>query len=227
MGVNKYAVIGLGQFGMAIARTLSERGAEVLAIDIDSKRTDIIKDQVAYAVTLDCTDNKSLEAQNLGEMDAAVVAIGENFEALILTSVYLKELKIGRIIARANGPRQRKILNQIGIHEILSPEDEVGISVAERLINPSILSSLQLQNDYEIVEVSAPSSLLGRTLEEIGLRRKYQLTVVTIKRQFEMDADSSQEQVLGVPNPETIIQRGDSLIVFGKSSAIAKFIDIN
>jgi len=232
MSVNKYAVIGLGQFGTAIARTLAERGSEVLAIDINPKKTNAIKDEVAYAVSLDCTDLRALEDQGIDEMEAVVVAIGENFEALLLTTVFLLEMDVKRVIARADGLQQRMILEKIGVKEILSPEDEVGISVAERLMNPSILSSLQLRDDYEIVEVKAPPRILGHALEEIDLRQRYGLTVVTIKRQFNVGEKENGEikykhTVLGVPSPATIIQKGDALIVFGLSKDIKKFTDLH
>ena len=133
MSANKFAVIGLGQFGTAIARTLSERGAEVLAIDNSLEKIEAIKDDVAYAVQLDATDKKALLAQNIKDVDAAVVAIGENFEGLMLCSFILIDLKIKRIIARAMGPSQRQILEKMGIKEILSPEDEVGANITETL----------------------------------------------------------------------------------------------
>src|SRR5437773_2752568 len=141
---SKFAVIGLGRFGTAIAQTLSQRGAEVLAIDNSEEKTEEIKDDVAYAVTLDSTELKALKSQNIQNMDAVVVAIGENFEALLLTTVLLMELNVKRIIARASGKHQRMILEKLGIEEILSPENEVGIAVAERLLNPTIVTSLQL-----------------------------------------------------------------------------------
>ena len=225
---NKYAVIGLGQFGSAIARTLTERGSEVLAIDIDSKKIDNIKGVVRKAIQLNTTNFHALESQNIEDFEAIVVAIGKDFEALLLTAVHLKELGVNRIIVRANGPQQRMILEQIGFNEILSPEQEVGISVAERLLNPSILSSLQLRDEYEIVEIKAPNRILGRSLQELSLRERFKLTVVTIKREYKNGVKENGEQkfekhVLGVPSPSTIIQNGDTLIVFGKSSDIEQF----
>ncbi|MDR9397625.1 TrkA family potassium uptake protein [Salibacter sp.] len=226
----RFAVIGLGQFGTAIAKKLSERGAEVLAIDNNEMNIQNIKDEVAYAVTLDSTDKKALITQGIKDMDAVVVAIGENFEALLLTTVYLNELNVERIIARANGPQQRMILEKMGVDEILSPEDEVGTVVAERLINPNILSFLQLPDDYEVVEIKAPKGIIGKTLDEVGLRDKYKLTVVTIKRLFEEEKNGEkvmQEHVLGVPASNTSIQKSDTLMVFGRVRDIEKFIDIN
>lgn len=228
---SKYAVIGLGQFGMAIAEKLSARGAEVLAIDNNEQHIMAVKDHVAYAVTLDSTDKKALDTQGLQDMDAAVVAIGENFEALLLTVVYLKEIGVARIIARAHGPQQRMILEKIGIEEILSPEDEVGTAVAERLINPNILTFMELPDDYEIVEIKAPEGSWGRTLDHIGLRDKYKLTVITIKRAFSernnKGEDILAQHVLGVPSSNTEIQENDTLMVFGQIKHIEKFCDIN
>ena len=226
----KYAVIGLGQFGTAIARKLSERGAEVLAIDNNQQHIEKIKDEVAYAVTLDSTDKKALISQGIKDMEAVVVAIGENFEALLLTVVYLNELGIKRVIARANSPQQRMILEQMGVSEFLSPEDEVGTVVAERLINPNILSFLQLPDDYEIVEIKAPKGIVGRTLDNIGLRDKYKLTVITIKREFDEEKNGEMckaQHVLGVPSSSTVIQESDTLMAFGRIKDIEKFIDIN
>jgi trk system potassium uptake protein TrkA len=228
--INKYAVIGLGQFGTAIARKLSERGAQVLALDNDSGHIDRIKDDVAYAVQLDSTDKKALLSQGVQDMDAVVVAIGENFEALLLTVAYLNELGVGRIIARANSPQQRMILEKMGLTEILSPEDEVGTVVAERLINPNILSFLQLPDDYEIVEVKAPKGILGRTIDEIGLRDKYKLTVITIKREFDEEEDGKivkKCHVLGVPSSNTQVELTDTLMIFGRVRDIERFMDIN
>lgn len=228
--INKYAVIGLGQFGTAIARKLSERGAQVLALDNDSGHIDRIKDDVAYAVQLDSTDKKALLSQGVQDMDAVVVAIGENFEALLLTVTYLNELGVNRIIARANSPQQRMILEKMGLTEILSPEDEVGTVVAERLINPNILSFLQLPDDYEIVEVKAPKGILGRTIDEIGLRDKYKLTVITIKREFDEEEDGKivkKCHVLGVPSSNTNVEPTDTLMIFGRVRDIERFMDIN
>src|SRR5688572_4941274 len=130
MSQYKFAVIGLGQFGNAIARTLALRGAEVLAIDSSEEHIDDIKDDVSYAVCMDATDIKALRAQNVQDMDAVVVAIGEDFEALMLCVVQLMELNVTRLMARANGKHQQLILEKIGVKEILSQENDMGLAVS-------------------------------------------------------------------------------------------------
>ncbi len=226
----KFSVIGMGKYGRSIAQILSDRGAEVIAIDNREELIEEVEDVVALAVTMDATDGKALESQNIHESDAVVVAIGANFEALLLCCVQLKELGVKRIIARSNDENQKKILQKIGIEEILEPEKEIGVLVAEQLINPSIVSFLQLPDDYEVAEIKPPKDIELRTVEEIGLRSKYRLNLITIKRCFEEDNGDSVEvvqHILGVPTSNTIIQHTDTLIVFGTSRDIKRFIEIN
>jgi len=227
---NKFAVIGVGRFGSAIARTLAQRGAEVIAIDSTIEKIENIQDDVAYAVSLDATDKKALMSQNIQDVDAVVVSIGEDFEAMILCCVMLMELKVKRIIARASGYHQRIILEKIGITEILSPEDEFGIAVAEKVLNPSIVSYLQLPDQYEIVEIKTPKGIANRTIEEIGLRNKYKLNLITLKREFDEIKDgviNKTKHILGVPNSSTVLYLTDTIVVFGKVSDIERFIEIN
>lgn len=227
---NKFAVIGVGRYGSSIARRLAQKGAEVYCFDQDEEKIDNVKDDVAYAATLDSTDDKALVTQNISDVDGVVVAIGENFEATILTCAHLIDLGIKRVIARAHGPQQKMILEKIGVKEILLPEEEVAFVVAERLLNPSILSFLQLPDDYEIAEIRAPKNIVNRTLNDIGLRDKYRLTLITIKRSFDGKDGADvvkEDHILGVPKSESVVYDTDTLIIFGTSHDVARFIDIN
>lgn len=228
--MNKFAVVGMGQFGIAIAQSLASRGAEVLAIDNKPERTEYIKDEVAHAVTLDATDLKALQAQNIQDVDAVIVAIGEDFESLLMSTVQLMELEVGRIIARAANAQQRMILQKLGIKEILSPEEEVGKNLAETLLNPSIHSFLPLPDGYKIVEVNTPKRVTGRSIADIDLRKKYNLNLITIKRMFEEVQDGKkvkQEHIIGVPRADTILYEEDIIILLGKAKDVERFIQLN
>ena len=230
MNYSKFAVIGVGRYGSTIARRLAEKGAQVFAFDPDEEKIEGIKDDVAFAVTLDATDMRALRSQNIDEMDAAVVAIGENFEATILTCVHLLDIGVKRVIARASGEHQRLILQKVGITEILTPEDEVAFVVREKLINPSIVSFLQLPDDYEIAELIAPKGTVGRTIDGIQFRNKYELTLITIKREYTVQrsgGEHTEQHVIGVPKSDTVIMERDTLVVFGTSKSVQRFIDIN
>ena len=227
---SKFSVIGLGKYGKGIARILATRNAEVIAVDVDENKIDDIQEDVAMAVAMDATDIKALQAQNIQDVDAVVVAIGANFEALLLCCFQLQELGTKRIIARANDEMQKSILLKMGITEILEPDKEIGVLVAEQLINPNIVSFLQLPDDYEVAEIKPPKDIANRSIEEIGLRNKYRLNLITIKRAYEIeekDAIRREEHILGVPDSETIIRETDTIIVFGTTADIKKFIDVN
>jgi len=219
---DKFAVIGLGQFGTAIAKKLAEKGAEILAIDSDPDKVESIRDYVTYGVTLDATSRPALESQNIADMDAVVVSIGQNFECTMLTVVQLQSLGVKRLMARAQGETQRRILTKLGVEEILSPEEEVGKNVAERLLTPGMLMAVQLPDNYEIVEVEAPKSTVGRSLEDIGLTKKYKLSLITLLRKTNGD-----HHILGVPEDDTVVEPNDLMVVFGTTKDVERFIHIN
>ena len=227
---NQFVVIGIGQFGEAIALSLSKKGAEVMAIDKSQEKVDFIANDVAYAVALDSTDKKALIAQNIQNYDAVVIAIGEDFEELLLTAVNLIELNVKRIIVRAKGKVNRLILSKLGLTEIFSPEYEVGQVVAERLLNPSIVNFLDLPDGYVITEIKAPKSIVGQTLESIRLREAYNINLVTIKKEVEeMQGNQKvmRQHIKGVPQPDMVINKNDYIVVFGTNKDITKFLEIN
>jgi len=227
---DKFAVIGMGQFGYRVAKQLTMKGAEVLAIDRDLDRIEAIKDEVTYAVALDSTDIKALQSQNLRELDAVLVAIGENIEGLLLTVVLLLELDVKRIVARAMTPQQRIILEKLGVQEILSPEDEVGMMVAEMLINPTMKAFLPLPDDFEIAEIETPRKVARKKLEDIDLEEVYNLRLITLKRYFEELQQGKEvmvEHLVININHDTVIEPSDKLILLGKSYDVQRFIELN
>jgi len=230
MNPSKFAIIGLGHFGYAVAKNLALRGAEVLAIDKNIERVELIKDDVAYAVALDSTDPKALTSQNIGDMDAVMVAIGENIEGLLLTTVLLLELKVKRIIARAVSEQQRIILQKLGVKEILSPEEEVGVIVSERLMNPSMNSFMSLPDNYQIVEIRLPKRIARKTIEEVAFVENFQLDLIAIRRHYEEFIDSKKvtiQHLIKQPNTDIILEATDVLVVLGKEYDVDKFMEVN
>ena len=229
---NRIAVIGLGRFGTSVARRLAEKGAEVIAIDISEDKVEGIKDDVAHAISMDATDIKTLKSQHIHEVDAAVVSIGRNFESSVLCTVNLFELNIKRVIARAMTDTQKIILEKIGVKDVVSPEIEKGITLADKLLNPGILTYLPLPDEYEIVEVTTPTKIQDRSIEELNLRKRYNLNLITIMRgtkeiKKSNGAESIKQHILGIPGPETILQEHDVLVLMGKEKDVKRFIDIN
>ncbi len=225
----KFAVIGLGRFGAHLARRLAEQGAEVLAIDVDMARIDAVKDHVTHAVRLDATDGKALATQNLQEFDAVVVAIGEGIEANLLAVAALQEIGVQRIIVRANFETHARILQHMGIDEIVLPHQDTAERLARSLMVTGVIDTFQLSEDYEILEVAAPERFVGKTLAELNLRQRFGVNVITIKR-FRMQPQllglrrRQVTEILGTPLPDTVITAGDRLIVFGRRQDIQRML---
>ena len=222
----RYVVIGIGNYGSRIALEMAGRGAEVCAIDCVEEKVEEVSDDIALAVTLDSTDPKALRSQRLEEMDAAVVAIGDNFEATVLTTLNLLDMGIPRVIVRASGRHQERILRSLGVQEILAPEAEFASIVAERLMNPSLRGFLELPDDFEIAEIKAPSGCVGRSLGDIDLSNRYELRLITIRRTYDEDGDK-REHLIGIPRPDTKVAETDTLVVFGTLGNVNRFLEVN
>lgn len=221
----KIAVIGLGNFGNALAITLTRLGAEVCAIDEEMEYLDDIKDAVTHTVCLDSTDERALKAQGLDEFDAVVVGIGDNFEASLLTVTSLQKIGVERIIARATSPTHKHILNHLGVKEVILPAVEAAERLASTLMYERIVDSFALSSDYTIAEVTAPAELVGKSLESLGLVQRYGVTLITIKRIEKKSSllgfrERDVEQVLGVLSGNTRVEMGDVLVVFGTKQSI-------
>jgi trk system potassium uptake protein TrkA len=225
----RFAVIGAGHFGSAIALALSQRGAEVLVIDNNINLIQDLSDDVAYAVSVDATNKKALIGENIQEFDAVIVAIGNDFVARLLVIANLLDLNVKRIICRTMGDNQRLILEKMGITEFLSPEVEVGTILAERLLSPNMLSYLQLPDEYKIAEILTPKRLIGMTLGDINFRDNHHLSLVTIQRAFDdlSERNQKEEHIIGVPDTSTQIEENDVFVIFGKSDDLDYFIKVN
>lgn len=226
----KFAVIGLGDFGKSVALSLAERDCEVIAIDQNMEIIEELKDKVTYAARLDSTDERALTALGVDKVDAAIIALGERFDDTILTAVLLMQMKVKKIVVRASSIIQQKILNKLGVHQVIMPEFEIAKKVASTLINEDFVDYVPLGENFNIVHIKAPKEFTGKTLQEIDLRIRFNLNLITIKRLSKMyDEDSGEtilkERIYGVPTATTVIEEGDVLVILGKDKDIKKIID--
>ncbi len=229
MAQERFAIIGAGHFGSAIAIALSQKNTEVLVIDSDLSVIQDISDEVAYAVCIDATNKKALIGENIQDFDAVIVTIGNDFIQRLLCAANLLDLNVKRIICRTIGESQRIILEKMGITEFLSPEDEIGTVFAERLLNPNILSYLQLPDGYRIAEILTPVKLVGMTLGDISFRNNHKLSLITIKREYRDEKDNKimSEHIVGDPENSTLIEENDCFVLFGKIHDLENFIKVN
>lgn len=230
MAQKKFCIIGLGYFGMNLASILSNDGAEVLVIDNNPDRVDMISEQVTHAVCMDATDERALKSMGLKEMDAIIVAIGENFESSITTTALLQEIGVKKIYNRIVSPIHERLLKLMGVVELLVPEAEAAGHLASRLMLEGILSSFELNEDYGIFEIPTPSAFIGKSVMESNLRQSYNLNLVTIKRYKKRDGlrtlgKQDELIVVGVPSPNLSIIEGDVLVVFGKEKDVKQLLE--
>lgn len=226
----KYCVIGLGHFGLNLSLNLMQKGAEVLAVDITEERVEMLRDRVSHAIVLDSTDLKALRNLGLQDMDCVIVAIGENFEASILTTAHLQELKVKRIVNRVVSPVHERLLRLMNIEDLVLPEAEAAHHAANKLTMTGVLECLELDRDYSIVEVNAPKSFIGKSLEDVSLRKRFNLNLVTVIQKKQNSGlltlgEKAESHVVGVPANDHIFQEGDVLVVFGHEKNIARLSD--
>jgi len=221
----RYAVIGLGDFGRAVALGLARAGAEVIAIDKKMDRLDAVKEEVALAVQLDSTHREALQAQGIKDVDFLVAAIGQNFEAQILTVVHAKKFGIPNVIARASTEDHRRVLEAVGADQVFYPEEEAARNIVQRLTLSKIKNYFELAEGFSLVEVKAPAKAVGKTLRELNLRNQFRINIVGIKH-FEAGPDATPVLTSfdPVPSPDHIIQEQDVLALVGSVLDLANFL---
>ncbi|MEA2069644.1 MAG: TrkA family potassium uptake protein [Verrucomicrobiota bacterium] len=221
------AIIGLGGFGSALARELTEKGVEVLAIDQKREPVEAIKDTVTHAVTLNSTDEEALCAVDIQNVDVAVVCIGKDIEANLLTTILLKKLGIHRIWTRALGPLQQEIIKTLEVENIINLEEEMGSIVASSLASANIVRHIPLSKGHSIIEVKLAKDFVGKTLRTLDLRNKYSVNVIAIKRKVPAITDQGErileDLIDDIPNPDDILNETDSLLVVGSTKNVEHF----
>jgi len=221
--MRKIAVIGLGRFGTALARQLALSGVQVIAVDRTQQLVNGIKDDVDLAVQLDSTDKQALLSQDIDKVDVCVVAIGENFEASLLTTVLVKQLNVPQIICRAQTALHAEIFRQIGADQVIQPEQAAGEQVARQLANPQLADVVPLSENLTLVELKAPRQFHGKSVKSTGLRADYHVNLVVIKRPQAGDEESTAESMLvNVPRPDDVIEPNDILVLVGANEALAR-----
>ncbi len=211
MKKKQFLVLGLGRFGSSVAKTLCEMGHEVLAVDSDSDAVDAIAPYVTQCVQADATDEEVLQSFDPASFDAAVVSIGTNVQDSVLVSLLCKEAGVPLVIAKAMDALHAKVLRKIGVDRVIFPERDMGQRLARSLVSPGLLDLMELSNDYQIVELLAPSSWEGKSLVEVNVRRKYGVSVIAIHR---------GKDFITSPGADTVFAAGDVLLLLGKQRDI-------
>jgi trk system potassium uptake protein TrkA len=211
-------VIGLGRLGTALAQSLAEGGAEVIALDNHPENLDDLKSFVHVAVQGDSTDPEVLRQVGASSVDCAVVCMGEFFESTLLTTATLLELKVPHVAARASTARNAQILKKIGAHEVFYVEHEMGRIMGRRLTRPSVVHEMELGYGLKIIEWDPPEWARKRSLAELSLPKEYKVQVITL-------IDPSKPGEIIWPRPDTVIAPGLRCVLMGSSADLQKLLE--
>ena len=211
----EFVVSGLGRFGSSIVRELIAQGANVMAIDSSQERVDDFAQIATQAVVADTTDESVIKSLGLWNFEHVIVAIGEDIQSSILTTLILKELGVPQITAKANNDYHEKVLRKIGADFVVHPERDMGIRIANNMLSNNVLDYLELSDEHSIMEIRVSDRIAGRSLVDLDIRAKYDINIVGIKR---------GEQILISPSPTDPILIGDILLVIGADVDINRFM---
>ncbi|WP_123042334.1 potassium channel family protein [Cohnella candidum] len=215
MKSNQFAVIGLGRFGSSLARELIRLGHEVLGVDRSEQVADEMSAFLTHTVIADTTDEEALRSIGIRNVDCAVVAIGNDIQASILTSILLKELEVRKVVAKALSGLHGKVLQKIGVDRVIFPERDMGVRVANQLVSPNLLDYIELSKNYTIAELSATRKLACRSLKELDTRARFGCSIVAINKK--------NDQVVIAPAAEDLVEEGDVMVVIGTNEQIDNF----
>jgi trk system potassium uptake protein TrkA len=213
--MKRFAVIGLGNFGFYTAKALFEDGNEVIAIDSNKSRVQAIDPWSTEAVVLDATEKNSLKSLGLENMNGVIVSTGTKISTSILICLYLQEIGVKKILAKALDDDHGKILKRVGATEIIHPEREMALRISRNLSHPNMLDFIPLADEFDLVQIEPPRDFIGKTLKGLNLRAKYKVHIIAIK-------ELVPENFLLVPPASFVIKDSDILIMLGRSEDILK-----
>ncbi len=216
--MKQYIVIGCGRFGSSVATTMHLLGHQVMAIDKSEDIIQNIADKVTHAAIVDVIDEQSLRALGIGNFDVAIIAIGSDIRASIMATIIAKEAGVSQVVCKATDELQAKVLYKIGADRVVFPERDMGVRVAHNIVSDNILDHIELDPEYSIVEIVTPKSWIGKTLIDLDLRAKYEITVLAIK---------TGKTINVTPSPDEELKAGSILVIIGQNTRISEITSEN
>lgn len=211
----EFVVIGLGRFGGSIVRELIHQGAQVMAIDKSSERVDEFASIATQAIAADTTDESVVKSLGIRNFEHVIVAIGENIQASILTTLILKDLGVEKITVKAQNDYHEKVLRKIGADFVVHPERDMGIRIANNMLSNTVLDYLELSDEHSIMEIKANDAIAGHSIMDLDIRAQYGINIVGIKR---------GNDIIVSPQASEKILLGDIMLVIGADADINRFV---
>ncbi len=224
-----FLIVGLGNFGAALAVRLTQLGHEVIGVDSNMSKVEMLKNDITHTICANCTDIHSAKELPVKESDAVIVCIGEDEGNSIMATAIMKQLNAKRIIGRAVSDTQETVLNAMRVEEIVHPEQDSAEKLAKNLTTEGLIDSFELTDEYSIVKADVPERYEGKILSETDIRSRYNITVLAMiaksyKRNF-LGINQSSLEVKGVAKADTILGKDETMVIFGNVKDIEKFLE--
>ncbi len=213
MAKKSFAVIGMGRFGQSVVEELIRKDVDVLVIDKDPEVIAKMSKIATHAVTLDTTDTLALKEVGISSIDHVVVAIGEQLQSSILTTLILKDLGVNKITVKVQNEDHAKVVLKLGADEIVQPEQQSGKRLASRIVSNNVLDYIDLNESHSFIVVYATEKIIDSTIINLDVRNKFNINVVAIRR----------DGNIIIPTPADVIETSDQLLLIGKNTDLDKF----
>ena len=224
----KYIIVGLGNFGSSLGMALTSKGHEVIAIDSSMQKVEAYKEMISHTICMDATDEYAVKGLPIVDTDMVIVAIGEDQGENVMSTALFKTLKAKRLISRSINPLHEKVLQAIGVDDLIHPEKEAAKRWAKRLSLRYFVDSFELSDHFSMVEISIPIALIGRTVDDLQLEQNFNIRLLSTMR-YEYYEDSfgrtqRKPSVQGLAMPEQVLKDKDVLIIYGANKHINQFL---
>ena len=224
----KYIIIGLGNFGAPLGEKLTAMGNEVIGVDNHQSKVENLKETLSHTICMDATDEFTMKGLPWRETDIVIVAIGEDQGANIMVTAMLKNLKVNRLISRAINPLHEKVLQAIGVDEIVHPEEETAERWSKKLCLSNVVDSFELNEEYSLIEAKVPKKFIGKTVGSIQWRETYNLQVVTLIKKKEVKSvlgkTRSVSEIQGVISDDWKLEENHILVLYGNNEDLNAFL---
>ncbi|MFH2142030.1 MAG: TrkA family potassium uptake protein [Bacteroidota bacterium] len=226
----KFLIIGLGNFGTSIAEKLTQMGHEVIGVDKKIEKIEAIKDKIAYAICLDCKHQTAVKSLPLKDTDVVIVCIGEDEGANLLTTALMKKMNVARLISRSVSPIHETILEAMDVSEIVRPEEETAERWARKLTTTGVIDSFEITDKYSIMEIKVPKQFLGKSIQEIGFNKNFNVLVLSILENVKernllgIFRNVSKLQIQGIAKADTVLHENDIMVLYGRNDDIQNLL---
>ena len=223
----KFIIIGLGNFGGSLAEKLTQQGNEVIGVDSRDEKVVALKDKLSHTICMNATDQSAIAHLPLKNTDVVMVCIGEDEGANIMVTAHFKNLGVKRLISRSINPLHENVLQALGVNEIVRPEEETAERWAKKLCLKGVVDSFELNKNFSIVEIIVPEKYVGKTIGEVKFRELHNVLILTIIRDTPEKSFLGRSKIVanvqGIPEPTTMLQRDDIIVIYGANEDLQKF----